>query len=595
MKNLPLIPLILLLSLAGSAAAIAAPVYDTFGVNRAQPIAIGEPVYMAAYTTQCAGCHETSYVSYIYQGIEGNNLILEVFQGDVRSDKQLQMSGQGSKILKYPLNNQLRALGRISVGNCLLLVVDKENRIAVHCNNGGRIQTSRNPLDISYNRIIELSLFHSGICECAYQKKYAGYLAEIGLEVPPEKKVESIIYQLVGYNDREISVDVVSRYTNGLIDHDSPSRPVSLPRNDQGYAILKTMDDKMLYLMPVSDVNVWHPKLVVADTSDEFVRFLQDNARLENNIMPSVPEQAATQPVPDVRETPDAGISNLGFGPVAYKSADFNDTLRLKRPASHIFDNTVNVIDTPTYGKVLADYEGRPLYTYAKDEPGISRCQGACLGPWRPFLISYRQEVTKQNGIPGTVGVIERMTDRDPLQVVDWQKHQVTYNGKPLYQNYQNEPGRLVVKEVDGLWFLVKFDDSIPVRKMRNPFVEHRLFVFEIDNAQVSDEEISFKGKGRAIFNDKGVYLLGDYKDDWQDMQSIVKLDDSPASEFCKRAIKVGQIPEGQLLRLVGKGPRVFGTGGYFRKGLDIESLSECELIDEEAIDKGARRKDRTD
>jgi len=126
MKNLPLIPLILLLSLVGSAAAIAAPVYDTFGVNRAQPIAIGEPVYMAAYTTQCAGCHETSYVSYIYQGIEGNNLILEVFQGDVRSDKQLQMSGQGSKILKYPLNNQLRALGRISVGNCLLLVVDKQ-------------------------------------------------------------------------------------------------------------------------------------------------------------------------------------------------------------------------------------------------------------------------------------------------------------------------------------------------------------------------------------------------------------------------------------------------------------------------------------
>lgn len=65
---------------------------------------------------------------------------------------------------------------------------------------------------------------------------------------------------------------------------------------------------------------------------------------------------------------------------------------------------------------VLADAAGRTVYTFDKDEAGISRCAGGCLVAWPAF-------VARPGAVPqGEFGLIEANGAR-----------QWAVNGKPLY------------------------------------------------------------------------------------------------------------------------------------------------------------------
>jgi len=68
---------------------------------------------------------------------------------------------------------------------------------------------------------------------------------------------------------------------------------------------------------------------------------------------------------------------------------------------------------------VLANLQGRTLYTLSAEKNGRFICTGTCLSAWRPLLIAA---ATKPLG-PVPLGTVKRPEG----------KTQVTYKGRPLY------------------------------------------------------------------------------------------------------------------------------------------------------------------
>ena len=72
-------------------------------------------------------------------------------------------------------------------------------------------------------------------------------------------------------------------------------------------------------------------------------------------------------------------------------------------------------------GSFLADAKGMTLYTFKKDSPGKSACEGPCLEKWPLY---YREAVEPKDGLKaGDFGTITRGDG----------KKQTTYKGMPLY------------------------------------------------------------------------------------------------------------------------------------------------------------------
>lgn len=68
---------------------------------------------------------------------------------------------------------------------------------------------------------------------------------------------------------------------------------------------------------------------------------------------------------------------------------------------------------------VLANLQGRTLYTLSAEKNGNFICTGACLSAWRPLLVAAG---TKPTG-PVPLGTVKRPDGRT----------QVTFKGRPLY------------------------------------------------------------------------------------------------------------------------------------------------------------------
>jgi predicted lipoprotein with Yx(FWY)xxD motif len=92
-------------------------------------------------------------------------------------------------------------------------------------------------------------------------------------------------------------------------------------------------------------------------------------------------------------------------------------------------------------GGVLADKAGRTLYTFAKDAPGKSACNGACAAAWPPFAASNQAQAS------GDFSVVVR----------DDGSRQWAFRNQPLYF-YAGDarPGDLRGEGQGGAWFTVK-------------------------------------------------------------------------------------------------------------------------------------------
>ena len=73
-------------------------------------------------------------------------------------------------------------------------------------------------------------------------------------------------------------------------------------------------------------------------------------------------------------------------------------------------------------GTLLTDSQGKTLYLFEKDQPGVSTCTGTCLGVWPAF--------TATGAIVAGPGVTTSMLST--IQRSDGSS-EVTYNGHPLY------------------------------------------------------------------------------------------------------------------------------------------------------------------
>lgn len=83
--------------------------------------------------------------------------------------------------------------------------------------------------------------------------------------------------------------------------------------------------------------------------------------------------------------------------------------------------HAVKVAKKDGIGSYLTDITGMTLYTFKKDSPGKSACEGPCVDNWPLF---YRENVDAKDGLKtGDFGTITRADG----------KKQATYKGTPLY------------------------------------------------------------------------------------------------------------------------------------------------------------------
>lgn len=101
-------------------------------------------------------------------------------------------------------------------------------------------------------------------------------------------------------------------------------------------------------------------------------------------------------------------------------------------------------------GMVMTDKSGMTLYTFTKDAPGASNCNGNCATAWPPFAAG---ESARDSG---KFTVITR-TDGS---------RQWAYENKPLY-TWQGDraPGDVAGHGVNDAWFAVPVEQASPEKK----------------------------------------------------------------------------------------------------------------------------------
>jgi predicted lipoprotein with Yx(FWY)xxD motif len=94
-------------------------------------------------------------------------------------------------------------------------------------------------------------------------------------------------------------------------------------------------------------------------------------------------------------------------------------------------------------GTILVDGEGRTLYLFTNDSPGVSNCEGGCLAAWPPLLGEPEAGTGADGALLGTL-------------VRDDGTTQVTYNDWPLYYWAQDAaPGETTGQGVNDVWWVV--------------------------------------------------------------------------------------------------------------------------------------------
>ncbi len=110
---------------------------------------------------------------------------------------------------------------------------------------------------------------------------------------------------------------------------------------------------------------------------------------------------------------------------------------------------TVSAVDGP-FGPALTDADGRTLYLFTVDDPGVSNCEGGCLEAWPP-LLTEGTPVADGAADAALIGTIERGDGTT----------QVTYADKPLYYFAADAaPGDINGQGVNDVWYVVAPDGT---------------------------------------------------------------------------------------------------------------------------------------
>jgi predicted lipoprotein with Yx(FWY)xxD motif len=112
----------------------------------------------------------------------------------------------------------------------------------------------------------------------------------------------------------------------------------------------------------------------------------------------------------------------------------------------------VAVATSGEVGEHLVDAEGRTLYVFTNDMPGMSHCSDDCAANWPPYLVDSA-ELTAGEGVSAELGTIDRGDGT----------LQVTLDGWPLYYFAADQSsGDTSGEGVGGVWFVARADASLP-------------------------------------------------------------------------------------------------------------------------------------
>ena len=107
---------------------------------------------------------------------------------------------------------------------------------------------------------------------------------------------------------------------------------------------------------------------------------------------------------------------------------------------------TLKVSQNTTQGNYLVDQNGKTLYIYTKDSPGVSNCSGGCLANWPP-LLTNGTPVASDTSITAKLGTITRS---DGTQ-------QVTVDDMPVYYfSSDKSAGDTNGQGVGSVWFMLQ-------------------------------------------------------------------------------------------------------------------------------------------
>lgn len=107
---------------------------------------------------------------------------------------------------------------------------------------------------------------------------------------------------------------------------------------------------------------------------------------------------------------------------------------------------TVEGIDTPELGVVLADLKGMTLYRFTKESGGQIACRGRCLKTWTPLRVKAGAALRLPPLIKGKLG---RVTRPDGTL-------QLTFDGWPLYTyTGDRQPSDTFGNGKNGKWFVI--------------------------------------------------------------------------------------------------------------------------------------------
>jgi predicted lipoprotein with Yx(FWY)xxD motif len=107
---------------------------------------------------------------------------------------------------------------------------------------------------------------------------------------------------------------------------------------------------------------------------------------------------------------------------------------------------TIQIRRDATLGSLLTDAQGKTLYMYTNDKPGVSNCSGECASFWPPLIVDGSSLPSGPSAIAAGLGTTSR----------DDGSQQVTYNGVPLYYWAKDaKAGDTLGQNVNGVWFVV--------------------------------------------------------------------------------------------------------------------------------------------